>query len=100
MVRPTRVGVSMKVFMTERDLPGITMDQLGAAQAAVIGESQRASEAGTPVRYLRSMYVPGDNRCACLFEANSADDVCRVNDAAGVPYTRVVEAHDLPSPQS
>lgn len=90
----------MEVFMAERHLPGITPEQLGAAQAAAIRESDRATGAGTPVHYLRSMYVPGDERCACLFEAESAEAVRQVNDAAGVPYTRVVEALDLRPPAS
>jgi V8-like Glu-specific endopeptidase len=90
----------MKVFVAERHLPGITVEQLGEAQAAAIRESDRASASGTPVHYLRSMYVPGDERCACLFEAENADDVRRVNDAAGVPYTRVVEALDLRPPSA
>jgi hypothetical protein len=31
----------------------------------------------------------------CLFEAQSADAVERVNTAAGIPFTRVIEALDL-----
>ena len=85
----------MKVFMADRSLPGITMDQLAGAQQAAIRESERSTENGTPVRYLRSMYVPGDERCMCLFEAESEQAVRQVNDAAGLPYNRVVEAHDL-----
>ncbi|AFZ66409.1 DUF4242 domain-containing protein [Deinococcus peraridilitoris] len=85
----------MKVFMADRNLPGITMDQLAGAQQAAIQKSQDSTEQGRPVKYLRSMYVPGDDRCMCLFEAESPDDVRRVNDEAGIPYERVVEAHDL-----
>lgn len=31
----------------------------------------------------------------CLFDAQSADDVRKVNDAAKLPFTRIVEALDL-----
>jgi Nickel responsive protein SCO4226-like len=31
----------------------------------------------------------------CLFEAENADDVREVNEAANIPFTRVVEAMDL-----
>jgi len=34
----------------------------------------------------------------CLFDASDADTVRRLNDTAGLPYTRVVEAMDLPAP--
>lgn len=85
----------MPVYVADRNLPGITMDQLADAQKAVIETSQRHSEEGEPVQYIRSTYIPGDDRCMCLFEAENADSVRSVNDEAGVPYLRVVEAFDL-----
>jgi V8-like Glu-specific endopeptidase len=85
----------MPVFAADRSLPGITMDQLAGAQKAAIETSDRFTAEGRPVRYIRSMYVPGDDHCLCLFEAENADDVKAVNDTAGIPYTRVVEAMDL-----
>lgn len=88
----------MPVYAADRHLPGITMDQLAGAQQAAIDTSNRFTEEGRPVRYIRSMYVPGDDRCVCLFEAQNADAVKAVNDEAGIPYTRVVEAHDLTPP--
>jgi hypothetical protein len=33
-----------------------------------------------------------------LFEAATAEAVQQVNDAAGLPYNRIVEALDLPAP--
>ena len=68
---------------------------LAGAQKAVVETSERFSEEGKPVRYIRSMYLPGDDRCMCLFEADDVETVEAVNDEAGVPYIRVVEAHDL-----
>lgn len=85
----------MPVYAADRSLPGITMDQLAGAQKAAIETSKRFTEEGRPVRYIRSMYVPGDERCVCLFEAKDEESVKAVNDQAGIPYTRVVEAHDL-----
>ena len=85
----------MAVYMVERALPGITLEQLGGAQKAAIETSQRFTMAGQPVRYIRSTYVPGEARCLCLFEAENAQRVRDVNEAAQIPYTRVVEALDL-----
>lgn len=85
----------MAVYMVERDLPGITMEQLGGAQKAAIETSQRFTTEGKKVRYIRSTYVPGEARCLCLFEAENAQRVREVNEAAQIPYTRVVEALDL-----
>ena len=89
----------MTVYMVDRDLPGITMEQLGAAQKAAIATSQRFSSEGKQVRYIRSTFVPGDAHCMCLFEAADPQVVKEVNEAAQIPFTRISEALDLtPAP--
>ena len=85
----------MAVYMVDRSLPGITMEQLGAAQKAAIDTGKRYTAAGKNVRYIRSMYVPSEAHCMCLFEAASADLVKQLNDECKIPYTRIVEAADL-----
>lgn len=85
----------MAVYMVERDLTGITNDQLAGAQAAAIATAQRMTKPGADVRYIRSTFVPGEGRCMCLFEATDAGIVRKVNDEARLPYTRIVEALDL-----
>ncbi len=85
----------MPVYMADRSLPGITMDQLAAAQKAAIDTSRKFSTQGKNVRYIRSTFVPGESRCMCLFEADNADLVKQVNEAAKLPFTRIVEAKDL-----
>lgn len=85
----------MSVYMVERELPGISMDQLAGAQQAAIDTSKQFTKDGKPVEYIRSMYVPGEDKCMCLFKAENADTVRQVNDAAKIPYNRVVEAMDL-----
>ena len=85
----------MAVYMVNRELPGITMDQLGAAQKAAIETSQQFTADGRPVRYIRSTFVPGNSNCMCLFEASSSDLVKQVNETANIPFTGIVEALDL-----
>jgi hypothetical protein len=85
----------MAVYMVERNLAGITMPQLAGAQQAAITTSRRFTADGTPVRYIRSTFVPGEARCMCLFDASSAEDVRKVNEAAEIPFVRIVEALDL-----
>jgi hypothetical protein len=85
----------MPVFLVDRDLPGITLDQLAAAQRAAIETSERYTASGKPVRYLRSTFVPQESRCMCLFEATEAATVQAVNEAAGIPFSRIVLALDL-----
>ena len=85
----------MSVFMVERDLKGISMENLGGAQKAAISMAQKMSAAGTDIRYIRSTFAPEDGRCMCLFDAATDGDVKRLNDDAGLPYSRVVPALDL-----
>jgi hypothetical protein len=85
----------MPTFVADRDLPGITLDQLSAAQRAAIETSERFTAEGKPVRYIRSLFVPGEAHCLCLFEAPNAELVEEVNRAAQIPFTRVTEAMDL-----
>jgi len=85
----------MAVYMVERDVPGITLEQLGGAQKAAIETSQEFTSKGKQVRYIRSTYVPGDSKVMCLFEASGQQLVEEVNQAANIPFTRVVEAMDL-----
>ena len=85
----------MSVYMVERDLKGISMEDLGGAQNAAIGKAEEMSAAGTAIRYIRSTFAPEDGRCMCLFDAVSDTDVKRLNDDAGLPYHRIVPALDL-----
>jgi hypothetical protein len=85
----------MPVYMVERSLPGIQMTQLAAAQKAAISTGEEMTRNGKQVRYLRSTFVPEEGRCMCLFEASDAQKVRELNDAAKIPYTRIVEALDL-----
>ena len=85
----------MPVYLVDRDLPGITLEQLIAAQRVAIETSKRYTAAGKPVRYLRSTFVPEEARCMCLFEAMDPATVQEVNEAAGLPFSRIVLALDL-----
>jgi hypothetical protein len=85
----------MSVYMVERSLKGIAMGDLATAQQAAITTSKQFTVDGTPVRYIRSTFVPETGACMCLFEATGADAVKRVNEAAKIPFDRVTEALDL-----
>ncbi len=85
----------MRVFMVDRSLPGVTVEQLAVAQKAAIEMSRKFTEQGKPVRYIRSTFVPGEAHCMCLFEASDPELVKQVNEAAKIPFTRVTEALDL-----
>ena len=81
--------------MVDSVIQGVTIDQLTAAQRAVIETCQRFMARGEFVRYIRTIYIPVESRCLCLFEAPNAKTVEEVNEVAKFPFTRVVEAIDL-----
>jgi hypothetical protein len=85
----------MPVYQVDRDLPGIALPDLAAAQRAAIETSERFRAEGRQVRYIRSTFVPSEGQVRCLFEAPTAELVRELNEAAGIPFTRVVEAMDL-----
>lgn len=85
----------MSVFMVERDLKGISMEDLAGAQQAAIQTAADMRSSGESISYIRSTFAPEDGRCMCLFDGDSADQVKRLNDTAGLPYSRVVAALDL-----
>ncbi len=85
----------MTVYMVERDLKGIAMDDLAAAQKAAIATAETMRREGAKVRYMHSSFVPNDGRCMCFFEGESAEQVQSLNDRAALPYQRVTEALDL-----
>ncbi len=85
----------MPVYMVERILPGISMEQLADMQKKAIQVGKELTAQGREVRYIRSMFVPGESKCMCLFETASYDLIREANELAHLPYTRIVQAEDL-----
>jgi Protein of unknown function (DUF4242) len=85
----------LALYLVDRDLPRVTVDQLAAAQRAAIATSREFTAGGQPVRYIRSTFLPLEAHCLCLFEAANASLVKAVNEAAQIPFTRVSEAFEL-----
>src|SRR5438094_703454 len=64
----------MPVYMVERDLPGVKMEQLAAAQRRAIEVGKELTAEGKEVRYIRSTFVPGQNKCCSRFKDGVADN--------------------------
>jgi len=87
----------MPRYMVERNLPGFDASQLpGAAASAKAATAQMSSE-GTPIRYLRSTFVPAEQKCYCLFEGPSEDSIREAQTRAELPYERIHEAEFITS---
>ena len=87
----------MPRYMVERHLPGITNEQLVAAAKSAKSTTAEMTEEGTPVRYLRSTFVPREEKCFCLFEGESEEVVRDANERAQIPYERIHEAEFVTS---
>lgn len=85
----------MSVYMVERSLKGIAMEQLAAAQQRAIGTAEQMRAEGTPIRYIRSTFVPDSGQCMCLFDAADPEQVRALNRKADIPFDKVVPALDL-----
>jgi hypothetical protein len=84
----------MPLFMVERRLPGMTMARLLAGQQAALAAAARTDTAGR-VRYVGTTYIASESRCLCLFEAPDREAVRTINEAAALPFSRIVQASDL-----
>jgi hypothetical protein len=85
----------MPKYMVERHLPGFKAEQLPSAATLAKRVTGEMTKEGVPVRYLGSTFVPGEERCMCLFEGPSADAVRQANVRAGLPLERIVEATNI-----
>jgi len=90
-----KCGGFMAIYMVERDLPDIKMEDLAEAQKRAIQAGKELTAQGKQVKYIRSTFVPGESKCMCLFEAADSEYVKEANQRAQVPFTRIVPALDL-----
>lgn len=85
----------MQAFLVERDMSGSSALDLTGLRRAAARQAQKMHEAGDRVRYVRSLYLPQDGRCLCLFEAKDAEVVRQLNRDALLTFDRIVQAIDF-----
>lgn len=89
--RPTRTVAGVTAFLAElyvsQSDPGAV--RRGAERTRLAAEA--LTREGTPVRYLRSIFVPEDETCFHLCEAGSAEAIREVGRRASLPFERVAE---------
>ncbi len=85
----------MAVYMVDRDHMEMSPEQLSVMQQMAVDMSQRFTEDGRPVHYIRSVYVPSEAHCFSFFESSSVLFVRDVYEAAQIPFTRIVQVIDL-----
>jgi hypothetical protein len=88
----------MPSYLIESYLPRTRTGEL----PAVVSRLRRATESltaeGTPVRHLRTTFLPGDELCLHLLEAESATTVSEASRRAAIEPARVIEAESVAAP--
>lgn len=84
-----RKETDMAQYMVERHLPGFPVEQLPVAASAAKQKSAEMTAEGTAVRYLRSTWIPDDEKLFCLFEGVSPEAIAEVQERAALPYDRI-----------
>jgi hypothetical protein len=87
----------MTSYLVEVYLPRLRAADLRHAAARVRKAAEQLAREGTPVRHLRSIYLPEDETCFHFFEAADAETVREASRRATLMYQRVVEAVGCPS---
>jgi hypothetical protein len=77
----------LELYVARTDGAGVSNRAESARCAA-----KELTREGTPVRYLRSIFVPEDETCFFLYEAVSAEAVQEAARRAELPFDRVTEA--------
>jgi len=85
----------MACYVVTRHLPGITADALTSAGLRAKSCAAEMTDEGTPIKWLRSFFIPKTGQTHCYFDAPSADAVKEVNERANIPFIEILEAQEL-----
>lgn len=61
-------------------------------RSALLRRARKGARESTDIRFVRAMFVPEDEMCFLVFEAESAVAVARLAEKAALPIDRVVRA--------
>jgi hypothetical protein len=85
----------MPNYVVERYRSSSDPESLGSVANRLTAGARRVSREGTSVRYVDTIFIPGDETCLHLFEAASEADVRAVARRVGIEVDRVVPAEQI-----
>ncbi len=78
-------------YAVELYLPRFTKDALPEATERAGAMAEQMAREGIPVRFLHSIFVPGDEMCFLLFAGPSTGIVAELAHRAAITFERVFE---------
>lgn len=85
----------MPLFAVERDLSHVPPERFRSELKGLVSACARFKGVGKRVRYISSAVFPAEARGLCLFGAEQPQWIREVNEAAGLPYSRIFAVLDL-----
>lgn len=85
----------MALYGVEHQLNGVSVERYRQAQDLLIAECAALRRQGWRVRFIRSVLDPAAARGLCLLGSESRELVERVNEAGGLPSSRIFQVLDL-----
>ena len=82
----------MPSYLVETYVPQSQADEIRITARRARAIAKALSRGGTPVRYVRTTFLPEDETCFHVFEAASEDAVGEVCRRAGIGSARIVPA--------
>jgi Protein of unknown function (DUF4242) len=88
----------MRAFVAEQYLPAKAAATAAYGAEAAGRAAEQLTREGTPVRFVRSIFVPEDETCFHLYLAESIEAVHAAAGRASLPVERVAEAFSHAGP--
>jgi hypothetical protein len=79
-------------YLVERYWPGVTAERLLRALKRGRQVMEQMNREGTPVRDISCTLIPSEEVVFSVYEGPSAAVVRQLNERAGIPVSRIVEA--------
>lgn len=84
-------------YAVESYVPPLGLGELSEKVGRVRAATAELRREGTPIRYLRSLFLRGDEICFLFFESPSEETVVEAARRAEVAFERVVEIEIVPA---
>lgn len=84
--------IMASLFLVECFWPGVTREQVEAANVRARARATEQLRTGSSLRFLGSLLVPGDEVVLFQFSAASSDEVVRTSREAELPFDRISES--------